>query len=65
MYTCLFLMIEFRTQIYPASSEHKSVSPFEMCSKSFGAHYIVVCGEMCGKIEKLLDWNKNWCGSRY
>ena len=20
---------------------------------------------MCGKIEKLLDWNKNWCGSRY
>ena len=26
---------------------------------------VVVCGEMCGKIEKLLDWNKNWCGSRY
>ena len=20
---------------------------------------------MCGKIEKLSDWNKNWCGSRY
>ena len=20
---------------------------------------------MCGKIEKLTDWNKNWCGSRY
>ena len=26
---------------------------------------VVVCGEMCGKIEKLSDWNKNWCGSRY
>ena len=34
---------------------------------------VVVCGkicskifcEMCGKIEKLLDWNKNWCGSIY
>ena len=24
---------------------------------------VVVCGEMYGKIEKLLDWNKNWCGS--
>ena len=20
---------------------------------------------MCGKIEKLSDWNKNWCDSRY
>ena len=20
------------------------------------------CGNMCGKIEKLSDWNKNWCG---
>ena len=20
---------------------------------------------MCSKIEKLSDWNKNWCGSRY
>ena len=26
---------------------------------------VVVCGKMCGKLEKLLDWNKNWCGSRY
>ena len=30
---------------------------------------VVVCGkiygQMCGKIEKLSDWNKNWCGSRY
>ena len=29
----------------------------------------VVCGKMfgkmCGKIETLLDWNKNWCGSKY
>ena len=24
-----------------------------------------ICGKMCSKIEKLLDWNKNWCGSRY
>ena len=24
-----------------------------------------MCGKMCGKIEKLSDWNKNWCGSRY
>ena len=24
-----------------------------------------MCGKMCGKIEELLDWNKNWCGSRY
>ena len=23
------------------------------------------CGKMCGKIEKLLDWNKNLCGSKY
>ena len=26
---------------------------------------VVVCGKMCGKLEKLSDWNKNWCGSRY
>ena len=26
---------------------------------------VVVCGQMCGKIEKLSDWNKNLCGSRY
>ena len=26
---------------------------------------VEVCGEMCGKIEKLSDWNKNWCGNRY
>ena len=24
-----------------------------------------MCGKMCGKIEKVSDWNKNWCGSRY
>ena len=24
-----------------------------------------MCGKMCGKIEKLSDWNKNWVGSRY
>ena len=21
-----------------------------------------ICGKNCGEIEKLLDWNKNWCG---
>ena len=30
---------------------------------------VVVCGKICGKIlgkiEKLSDWNKNKCGSRY
>ena len=30
---------------------------------------VVVCGKiydkMCGKIEKMLDWNKHLCGSRY
>ena len=36
---------------------------------------IVVCGKICGygkicvknccKTETLLDWNTNWCGSRY
>ena len=26
---------------------------------------VVVCGKICGKIEKLSDWNKNWCGVRY
>ena len=26
---------------------------------------VMVCGKMCGKIEKLSDWNKNWCGSIY
>ena len=26
---------------------------------------VVVCGKMCGKIEKLSDWNKNLCGGRY
>ena len=25
---------------------------------------VVVCGKMCGKIEKLSDWNKNWYGSK-
>ena len=24
-----------------------------------------ICDEMCGKIEKLSDQNKNWCGSKY
>ena len=24
-----------------------------------------MCGQMCGKIEKLLDQNKIWCGIRY
>ena len=24
-----------------------------------------IYGKMCGKIEKLSDWKKNWCGSRY
>ena len=22
---------------------------------------VVFCGKICGKIETLLDWNKNWC----
>ena len=26
---------------------------------------VKICGQMCGKIEKLSDWNKNVCGSRY
>ena len=26
---------------------------------------VVICGEMCGKIKKLSDWNKNLCASRY
>ena len=21
-----------------------------------------MCGKICGEIEKLSDWNKNWCG---
>ena len=33
---------------------------------------VVVCGKICGnmcdkmygKIEKLSDWNKNWCGKK-
>ena len=25
----------------------------------------IICGNMRGKMEKLLDWNKNWCVSRY
>ena len=32
-----------------------------VCGKMCGN----MCGKMCGKILKLLDWNKNWCGSRY
>ena len=24
-----------------------------------------ICAKMCGKIEKLLDQNKIWCGTRY
>ena len=32
-----------------------------VCGKICGKIY----GEMCGKIEKLSDQNKNWCGSRY
>ena len=24
-----------------------------------------MCCKMCGEIEKLSDWNNNWCGSRY
>ena len=26
---------------------------------------VVVCGNICGKIEKLLDQNKIWCGTKY
>ena len=26
---------------------------------------VVVCFKIWGKIEKLSDWNKNWCGSRF
>ena len=26
---------------------------------------VVVCGKICGKIEKLSDWNKKMCGSKY
>ena len=32
-----------------------------VCGKISGK----ICGEMCGQIEKLSDWNKKWCGSRY
>ena len=32
-----------------------------VCGKFFGK----MCGIMCGKIKKLSDWNKNWCGGRY
>ena len=21
-----------------------------------------ICGKNCGEIEKMSDWNKNWCG---
>ena len=24
-----------------------------------------MCGKVCSKIEKLSDWNKNWCDNRY
>ena len=31
-----------------------------------GTHVLnQLCGKICGKMEKMLDWNKNWCGSRY
>ena len=26
---------------------------------------VKMCDKMCGKIEKLSDWNENFCGSRY
>ena len=29
-----------------------------VCGKICGK----MCGKMCDKIEKLSDWNKNWCG---
>ena len=32
-----------------------------VCGKNCGN----MCSKMCGNIEKLSDWNKNWCGSRY
>ena len=48
---------------------------YRKCCGGGGAVEIVVvvcgkicgnmCSKMCGKLLKLLDWNKNWCGSRY
>ena len=30
---------------------------------TFLVKYVVnICGKNCGEIEKLSDWNKNWCG---
>ena len=29
----------------------------KICDKLCGK----ICGKMCGNIEKLSDWNKNWC----
>ena len=36
----------------------KSSQPLQQC---FGKK----CGKICGKIERLLDWYKNLCDSRY
>ena len=33
----------------------------KICSKICGK----ISGKICGQIEKLLDWNRNLCGSRY
>ena len=30
-----------------------------------GSGLCKICGKMCGKILKLLDHNKIWCGTRY
>ena len=36
-----------------------------VCGKICGNMCGNMCDKMCSKIEKLSDWNKNWCGSRY
>ena len=30
-----------------------------------GGGWVAIVVVVCGKIEKMSDWNKNWCGSRY
>ena len=31
-----------------------------VCGKIYGKIYSKKNSQMCGKIEKMLDWNKNW-----
>ena len=61
------------TELYeiPAASAPAAAN----ISHRYIKHYVVMgivvvvcgkmCGKICGKIETMLDWNTNWCGSRY